>query len=69
MVENCVMVFGEATNKRKKKLVTFFFNLKQRIHRILVERSQEPSELHRNGEYNFAPCFLLFVAHILPVFQ
>lgn len=66
MVENCVMVFGEVTNKKKE--IGYFFNLKQRIHRV-VDRSQEPSELYRNGEYNFAPCFLFFGARLLPMFQ
>lgn len=57
------MVFGEVTNKKKE--IGYFFNLKQRIHRV-VDRSQEPSELYRNGEYNLvhAFCFLELVYYL-----
>lgn len=56
MVENCVMVFDEVTNEKSGY---FLKKLKQRITRV-VKRSQEPSELYRNGEYNFPSCFLFF---------
>lgn len=59
------MVFGKVSTKT----ILFFFPLEKRIHRV-VERSQQTSDLHRNGEYKytFAPCFL-FEAHALPMFQ
>lgn len=45
------MVFGKVSDKKIRKY--FFFPLEQRIHRV-IERSQQLSDLCRNGEYKYA---------------